>query len=74
MLARETHVELALVERGISVRARPGFDAWIAPMAKANTERFSLAERPRIVPPSGWMIFFEDPTKPQRVALLGRST
>ena len=74
VLARETHVELALVERGISVRARRGFDAWIAPMAKANTERFSLAERPRIVPPSGWMIFFEDPTKPQRVALLGRST
>jgi len=71
--AREAHVELALVERGISVRARPGFSAWVAPVAQPQ-ERHALAERPRIVPPSGWMIFFEDPTTPQRVALLGRST
>lgn len=70
--AREAHVELALVDRGISVRARPGRDAWIAPVAQPQ-ERHALAERPRIVPPSGWMIFFEDPSKPQRVALLGRS-
>ena len=70
--AREAHVELGLVDRGISVRARPGFSAWLAPVAQPQ-ERHALAERPRIVPPSGWMIFFEDPTKPQRVALLGRS-
>ncbi len=70
--ARAPHIELALVERGISMRAGPGCSAWLAPVAQPQ-ERHALTERPRVVPQSGWMIFFEDPTKPQRVALLGRS-
>lgn len=71
--AREAGVELTLLDRGISVRAHPGTHAWVAPIAPANAERYPLHERERIVPTSGWLIFFEDPALPQRVALLGRN-
>lgn len=71
--AREMHVELMLVERGISVGAMPGFEVWVAPIANAHEERHLVAGRNRIVPPNGWMVFFEAPDQPQRVAVLGRS-
>ena len=71
--ARAAHVELSLVERGISVRALPGFEAWVAPIATAHEAQHSVAGRGRIVPASGWMVFFEAPDQPQRVAVLGRS-
>ena len=70
--AREAHVEIIPVDRGISVRALPGFEAWVAPAGRAAEERHSVADRGRIVPPNGWMVFFEDPALPQRVAVLGR--
>lgn len=72
MTAREAHVEIIPVDRGISVRALPGFEAWVAPAGRAAEERHSVADRGRIVPPNGWMVFFEDPALPQRVAVLGR--
>jgi DNA-binding helix-hairpin-helix protein with protein kinase domain len=70
--ARSAHVELMPVERGIRVRALSGFEAWVAPVANAHEERHSVAGRGRIVPRVGWMVFFEEPDKPQRVAVLGR--
>ena len=70
--AREPHVELGLVGRGISVRAMPGFEVWVAPVANAHAERHLVEGRGRIVPLQGWMVFFEPPDRPQRVALLGR--
>lgn len=71
--AREAHVEIMPVERGISVQAMPGFEVWVAPVANANEERHLVSGRNRIVPPNGWMVFFEEPDQPQRVAVLGRS-
>ncbi len=71
--AREPHVELALVERGISVRAVAGQQAWVGPVAKADEEPLSVVGRGRIVPPTGWMVFFDEPSGPGRVALLGRT-
>lgn len=71
--ARAPHVELAPVQRGISVRAHPGCMAWVAPIDKAKEERHEVSERDRIIPPSGWMVFFEEPDKPQRVAVIERS-
>jgi hypothetical protein len=71
--AREAHVEIALVERGVSVRAMPGFEAWVAPVVGAQKERHPVSGRGRIVPERGWMVFFEDPDRPQRVAVLGRN-
>lgn len=70
--ARAAHVEIKPVDRGISVRAMPGFQAWVAPADRADSERYSVADRSRIVPPNGWLVFFEDPALPQRVAVLGR--
>ena len=72
--AREAHVQLALVNRGISIRTLPGFRAWAAPVGKAREERHEVTERGRIVPRNGWMLFFESPDQPQRIALLGRSS
>lgn len=72
--AREAHVEIIAVNNGISVRVMPGFEAWVAPVAKAQEERHLISGRGRIVPQNGWMVFFEDPNLPQRVAVLGRST
>ncbi len=73
LAAREPHVELTLVPRGISIRTRPGFEAWVAPVDRAQDERHAVTERRRIVPRNGWMLFFEDPAREQRIALLGRS-
>lgn len=71
---RAPHVELTLVQRGVSVRAATGCTAWVAPIDKATEERHEVSERGRILPASGWMVFFEEPDKPQRVAVIGRST
>ena len=71
--AREAHVELRLVQRGISVRTFPGLEAWVAPIARAHEEQLPVSGRGRIVPPSGWMLFFEEPDRPQRVGVLGRN-
>ena len=71
-LAREPHVELKPVARGISVRAAAGREAWVAPISKAPEERHSVAGRGRIVPARGWMVFFEEPDQPQRAFVLGR--
>ncbi len=72
--AREPHVEIKLVDRGMSVRAAPGRDAWVAPISKAHEQRHSVAGRGRIVPAHGWMVFFEEPGQAQRVAVLGRTS
>ena len=70
---RAPHVEIAPVDRGVSVRAHPGCTAWVAPVGKAEQERHDVSGRARIIPPNGWMVFFEEPDKPQRVAVIGRS-
>lgn len=71
--ARTPHVEITLVDRGVSVRAFPGCTAWVAPVGKADQERHEVSGRARIVQPKGWMVFFEQPDRPQRVAVIGRS-
>ena len=73
LAARSPHVEIKLLDRGVSVRALPGAAAWVAPVGKSQAERHDVSERGRIVPPTGWMVFFEDPARPQRVAVIGRS-
>ena len=69
---RDAHVELTLVPRGVSIRALEGRDAWVAPIARAPEEVHALRGRGVIIPSKGWMVFFEDPSLPQRVALFGR--
>lgn len=71
--ARAPHVELTPIERGISVRAHAGCAAWVAPVGRARDERHEVSARGRIIPTNGWMVFFETPDKPQRVAVIGRS-
>jgi eukaryotic-like serine/threonine-protein kinase len=71
--AREPHVEITRVPRGVSVRTKPGFQAWVAPAANALEEHHAVDERGRIIPRNGWLVLFEDPAQPQRVALIGRS-
>ena len=72
--AREAHVEITPVPRGVSVRTKPGFQAWVAPVGNALEERHAVDERGRIIPRNGWLVLFEDPAQPQRVALIGRPT
>lgn len=73
LVARNAHVEIMPVKNGVSVRAYPGCTAWVAPVGKAQEERHDVSGRGRIIPPNGWMVFFEEPDKPQRVAVIGRS-
>lgn len=70
---RAPHVTLTPVQRGVSVRAAPGCTVWVAPANGVDSERYEISGRQRIIPPSGWVLFFEDPAKPQRVALIGWS-
>lgn len=74
LAGRTPHVEIAPVDRGVSVRAHAGCTAWVAPIGKADQERHDVSGRARIIPPNGWMVFFEEPDKPQRVAVIGRSS
>jgi DNA-binding helix-hairpin-helix protein with protein kinase domain len=71
---RTPHVELTCVPRGVSVRTAEGCTAWVAPVSNALRERHEVSGRGRIIPPTGWMVFFEDPSKIQRVAMIGRSS
>jgi len=71
--ARDPHVGLSLVKRGVTVRSLAGNQVWVAPIARAHEERHAVTGRGRIVPSKGWMVFFEDPDRAQRVAVLGRS-
>ena len=73
LAGRTPHVEITPVDRGVSVRAHVGCTAWVAPVGKAEHERHDVSGRARIIPPNGWMVFFEEPDKPQRVAVIGRS-
>ena len=73
LVARNAHVEIVPVERGVSVRAHAGCTAWVAPIGKAHQERHDVSGRGRIIPSNGWMVFFEEPDEPQRVAVIGRS-
>ncbi|MCB9609592.1 MAG: hypothetical protein H6716_23575 [Polyangiaceae bacterium] len=72
--ARAAHVELTPVERGISVRVHAGCAAWVAPVGNALEEQHEVSGRGRIIPTNGWMVFFEEPHKAQRVAVVGRPT
>lgn len=71
---RDAHVELTLVDRGVSVRGLDGRPAWVGrldPESGAAVDVHDATARARIVPRRGWVVFFDDPTKPQRVGLLG---
>jgi DNA-binding helix-hairpin-helix protein with protein kinase domain len=70
---REAHVELKPVERGVIIRAVEGREAWVAPINKVQEQQHPVEERGRTVPANGWLVFFEKPDRPQRVAVLGRS-
>jgi len=72
--ARDIHVEIKLVDRGIAVRALPGYQAWVVPVDKClQNDCFQLDEQGRIVPQNGWIVLFDPPDQPQRVAVLGRN-
>lgn len=73
LAGRAPHVEIVPVARGVSVRAHAGCTAWVAPVGKADQEQHDVSGRARIIPPNGWMVFFEQPDRPQRVAVIGRS-
>lgn len=72
VVGREPHVEFAPYQRGVSVRAAPGCTAWVAPVDKGDSDLHEVSGRGRIIPSSGWMVFFEEPGKPQRVAVIER--
>jgi DNA-binding helix-hairpin-helix protein with protein kinase domain len=71
---REPHVTLTAADRGVAVEAHPGRVAWVAPVGGANHERYDVSARRRVVPSTGWMVLFDEPTKEQRVAVIGRSS
>ncbi len=73
LAGRTPHVEIMPVDRGVSVRALAGCTAWVAPVGNAEQERYDVSNRASFIPPNGWMVFFEEPDKPQRVAVIGRS-
>lgn len=68
--AREPHVELELVQRGVVVRALGGREIWVAPAAGDGRESYRVTGSGRVVPRDGWMLFFEHPDHPQRVAVM----
>jgi len=72
--AREPHVKFKCVDRGVSVHAVPGREVWVAPISKAHERQYPVTERGRTIPFHAWMVFFEDPGRAQRVAVLGRTS
>lgn len=72
LAGRNACVEIVPVKQGVSVRAHSGCSAWVAPVGRALQERHEVSKRGRIIPSEGWMVFFEEPDKPQRVAVIER--
>ncbi|RDV36433.1 hypothetical protein DV096_18430 [Bradymonadaceae bacterium TMQ3] len=70
LAGRAPHVELERVQRGVSVRAQAGCKAWVAPVGKVGDELHEVTDRGRIIPADGWMVFFDEPSERQRVAVI----
>ncbi|MCK6518414.1 hypothetical protein L6R46_25570 [Myxococcota bacterium] len=70
---RAPHAELKLVDRGVALRPAPGRGLWVAQHGSSSPAPRAVDARGSIIPPNGWMVFFEEPDKPQRVAVIGRS-
>jgi hypothetical protein len=68
--SRERHVLIKPVSKGFSIEVAPGMEAWVAPHGQLPAIQDLVPGRGRIVPADNWMIFFEPPDRPQRVALL----
>ncbi len=73
VVARDGHLELKLVDKGISVSALPGHEAWLVPVGKANEARYSIAGRSRVISRDGWIVFFKTLDQPQWVLVVGRT-
>jgi DNA-binding helix-hairpin-helix protein with protein kinase domain len=73
LAGRAPQVELIPAERGVRVRTHAGCTAWVAPVGPSDEGRHEVSGRGRVIPATGWMVFFESPDKPQRVAVIGRS-
>jgi hypothetical protein len=73
LAGRAPSVEISPANRGVSVRTTEGCRAWVAPIDKADQEPREISTRPVTIPLTGWMVFFDAPDKPQRVALIGSS-
>jgi hypothetical protein len=69
---RTPHVTLQLVDRGVSVQVHGGSKAWVGPIGSTDDALHEVSDRARTIPLAGWMVFFEEQDKPQRVALIGR--
>lgn len=70
VVSRAPHIELTLVPNGVKVLAAAGCTAWVAPINKVNSECHKVSGRGRIIPSNGWLVFFDKPDKPQRVATI----
>jgi DNA-binding helix-hairpin-helix protein with protein kinase domain len=73
LAGRAPHVEISPANRGVSVRTAEGCRAWVAPIDKVDQEQREISSRPLTIPLTGWMVFFDEPKNPQRVAVIGRS-
>lgn len=73
LAGRAEHVVFVAKDRGFTVGTRPGSAAWVAAVERSEQKPHDVSARPRTVPRDGWMVFFDEPTQPQRVALIGRS-
>lgn len=68
---REGHVEIMPVDRGMRIRTLTSLAAWVAPADQTHGKLHDVSSKGRIIPGKGWMIFFEESNKTQRVALIG---
>lgn len=70
---REPHLSLKMVSRGVTIRAAAGREAWVLPAGGAGDDVHKVGGRARTIPRDGWIVLFEDPARPQRAAVIGRS-
>ena len=69
---REAHLKLELVEKGVSVQALPGHQAWVARVGKEREGSYSIASKARVISRDGWVVFFKPLDQAQRVLVVGR--
>jgi hypothetical protein len=73
LAGREAHVELIPVARGLSIRAMPDSEVWVALRNQVSKARHLVSTR-ITVPTGEWLVLFQNPDKPQYVAVIGRSS
>ena len=70
---REPFMRFSQTPKGMLVEPLNGRKLLVSPIASAHADRHEVGESGALLPENGWFVFHDDPSRPQRVTIIGRS-